>query len=128
MLKGKNGIIRFGDPGTAVAKIQNWSLDQETDEVTGWGMGDQFEDAFSTVTRWSGSFECYQIPGSTSDSLEIGTEYKMDLYPDSDAVGAQYFSGNVAITSISRSGAKDGIVMQSVNFRGNGTLTKAAVV
>lgn len=125
MLKGKDGIVYVDNPRARIGKVQNWNLDEQADVVSGWGMGDVGEASFTTITRYSGSFEAYLDFADASDDLSVGDTLPLELYPGGEAVGSGYFSGNILVTGISRSGAKDGIVSLSVNFRNaSGTLNK----
>lgn len=124
MLKGKDGVVKFGAPLAALGAVQNWNIDEQSDTVSGWGMGDDYENSFTTVKRWSGSCEVYLDFADASDDLAVGDEIAIELYPGGETVGSGYFSGTVIITGLARGGAKDGIPTLNINFRNQGALTK----
>lgn len=121
MLKGKDGAVYFGDPKERLGGVQSWNVDEQTDTVQGWGMGDSAERVFTTISRFSGSTEVYLDPSDPSDDLAIGDELQLELYPGGEASGSAYFSGLVVVTGLSRSGAKDGIPGLTINFRSAST-------
>jgi hypothetical protein len=91
-------------------------------------MGDEYENTFTTVKRWSGSCEVYLDFADAADDLAIGDEVAIELYPGGETAGSGYFSGDVIITGLARSGAKDGIPALSINFRNQGALVKGTAV
>ena len=124
MLKGKDGVVYFGDPKQRLGAVQNWNVDEVADTVSGWGMGDDYENTFTTIRRWSGSVEVYLDFTDAADDLAVGDELPVELYPGGEATGSGYFSGNVIITNLARGGAKDGIPNLTINFRNQGALVK----
>lgn len=126
-LKGKDGVVKLGSPALAVAFVQSWNLDEEADEVSGWGMGDEYETSFTTVKRFSGSAEVYFDPGNASANLRVGDEIKLELYPGGETSGSAYFTGEVCISALAHSGDKGGIPNLKINFKGRGDLTRQAV-
>ncbi|MEM8849247.1 MAG: hypothetical protein AAGE03_04345 [Pseudomonadota bacterium] len=125
MLKGKDGIVYKGDPKQRMGGVQNWNLDEQIDTVAGWGMGDDAETAFGTVSRFSGSVEMYLDPADPSDDIALGDTLPLELYPGGETSGSGYFSGVALVTGIGQSGSKDGIPTRSFNFRSaSGKLTR----
>lgn len=127
MLKGKDGIVYVDDPKVRLGAVQNWNLDEQADVVSGWGMGDEAESSFTTIKRYTGSVEVYLDFADASDDVSVGDVLPAEFYPGGEASGSGYFSGNILVTGLSRSGAKDGIPALTINFRGDGTLTKGTV-
>lgn len=124
MLKGKDGVVKFGTPAAALGAVQNWNVDEQSDTVSGWGMGDEYENTFTTIKRWSGSVEVYLNFADASDDIEIGDEVTVGLYPGGETTGSGYFSGAVIVTGLARGSAKDGIPNLNINFRNQGALVK----
>jgi hypothetical protein len=123
--RGKDGVLRIGDPLAPVGNLQNWNLDETTDTVAGWGMGDTYENTFTTVRRWTGSAEVYLDDADPTGDLRVGDEIALELYPGGVVTGSGYFSGTAMITGLNRSGDKAGIPGLTVNFLGSGALTPA---
>lgn len=124
MLKGKDGVVYFDTPKQRLGAVQNWNVDEQSDTVSGWGMGDEYENTFTTIKRWSGSVEVYLDFADASDDIAIGDELPVELYPGGETSGSGYFSGDVIVTGLSRGGAKDGIPSLNINFRNQGALVK----
>ncbi len=127
MLKGKDGVVYFNAERDKMGAVQNWNIDEQADIVSGWGMGDEYESSFTTVKRWTGACEVYLDPSDASHAITIGDEIPIELYPGGEASGSGYFSGNVIITGLSRSGSKDGIPTLNINFQNQGGLAVASV-
>ncbi|MQQ09108.1 hypothetical protein GFB49_11635 [Epibacterium sp. SM1979] len=128
MLKGKDGVFRYGASKERVGAVQNWNIDESADVVAGWGMGDAGESAFTTVSRFSGSVEFYLDPTDPGDDIAIGDTFEIDLYPGGETSGSAYFTGTILVTATPMAGSKDGIPTKTVNFRNaSGTLSKNTV-
>ena len=127
MLKGSDGVVKIGATATVIGWVQSWNIDTQADRVAGWGMGDVWETGFTTIKRWSGSAVVYLDPSDQSFTLEAGGEYQVELYPGGETSGSAYWSGTIQVTGTPVDGAKDGIPSQTINFSGNGTVTKGTV-
>ncbi|QDF14258.1 major tail protein [Dinoroseobacter phage vB_DshS-R4C] len=129
MLKGKDGVVKNASTGDSIGHLQSWALDTQRDEVSGWGMGDDAERAFTTVGRASGNFEVYLDPADPSDDLEPGDLVDLELYPGGESTGSGYRSvAGALILSTAESASKDGIPMLTVNWRTSGALPQKATV
>ncbi|WP_116134339.1 hypothetical protein [Tropicimonas sp. IMCC34043] len=126
-MKGRDGVVKAGSPVAALGHVQNWNVDYQADEVRGWGMGDDFETAFTTIKRWNGSVEVYLDATDPSASIDVGDEIAVEFYPGGETAGLTYWSGTAAITGQPASGSKDGIPTMTINFSGRGALTKTTV-
>ncbi|MGX0875925.1 hypothetical protein ACSSV4_000597 [Roseovarius sp. MBR-154] len=127
MLKGKDGVVKFGTPVAAVLAVQSWNLDPQADEVSGWGMGDEWEESFATIKRYSGSVEVYLNPADAAVP-DLAETVAVELFPGGETTGSGFFSGNVVITGKAMSGSKDGIPTMTLNIKGTGALTESTVV
>lgn len=124
MLKGKDGVVYVGDPKQKIGGVQSWNIDEQTDIVSGWGMGDAAESSFTTISRWSGSIVCYLDFAGAADGLVIGSEIAIELYPGGETSGSGYFSGNIIVSGLNRNGEKAGIPELTINFQNQGALSK----
>lgn len=129
MLKGKDGVVKLGPAGNeeAIGHIQSWALDEQADQISGWGMGDEYETSFTSIKRFSGNVVVYYAPGDPSADLRPGDEISLELYPGGETSGSAYFSGNVCVTGLPTEGAKDGIPGLTINFAGRGALSRGTV-
>lgn len=125
---GKNGIVKVGS--SAVAEVRSWSLEESVDQLDATAMGATYKAYKTGIPVWSGSFACLADDTDTTgqEAISIGAEIALKLYADGDASGDEEFSGNVVITSLSRSVSHDGLYELNVGFSGSGALTKGAVV
>lgn len=124
MLKGKDGVVYVGEPKKKIGGVQSWNIDEQTDIVSGWGMGDKSEKSFTTISRWSGSVVCYLDFEGAADDLEIGSEVDLQLYPGGETSGSGYFSGKIIISGLNRTSDKAGIPELTINFQNQGDLNK----
>ena len=59
--------------------------------------------------------------------LIAGKTVRLNLYPEGNEEGSNYFTGNVIITSIAYSASFDGLVEASFSFTGTGSLEQKIV-
>jgi len=83
----------------------------------------------ATIKSWSGSIEAFwdETDSDGQGALTVGSTVTLNLYPEGNASGDAYFTGDAIITSKSVSGAFDGIVEASFSFTGTGALTESTV-
>lgn len=123
---GKNGAVKIGE--NAVAAVQSWSLDIQTETVKGWGMGEQWTTSETLMQSWSGNVECYLDPEDDGqNSLLPGAIVAIEFYPHSTAEGETYYSGNAIISGRPISSPKGDFVSITFNFEGQGALTTETV-
>lgn len=127
---GFNGIVKGATGGGAavvLGGVQTWSCDTETTLTEKWGMGDQWAYHVPTTKRASGSFEMEWDGADPHHALQDGDTISIELYPDGEATGATYISGDVVVESISRSVNKDGTAMITLSWKATGPLTITTV-
>lgn len=124
---GKGGAVRIGTD--AIAAVQSWSLDIQTETAKGWGMGDAWTTSETTVQSWSGNVECYFDPADVDGqgALLPGTSVPLAFYPHATATGAAFFSGTGIITGQPISAPKGDFVSITFNFEGQGALVRDTV-
>jgi len=122
MLKGKDGVVRYGASKDLIGAVQDWNLDPTAETVEGWGMGDDWKRSFTTVKGHSGSVTFYLDPEDPGAGIAVGDEIDVDFYPGGEATGAAFYSGTFNVTGTPRSAAKDGIPTQTINLLGTGPL------
>lgn len=122
---GFNGIVKDATGGGTAAilgGVQTWSCDDEVTITEKWGMGDQWAYNVPTTRRASGSLEMEWDGADPHHSIAAGDAIDIELYPDGEATGATYISGNVIVESVSRSVNKDGTATLSLSWKSNGPL------
>lgn len=125
--QGRDGVVKVGEPGESLGHVQSWNIDEQADEVRGWGMGDDYETGFATIARWTGSVVVYMDPADPSASINIRDVVKVEFLPGGSTSGNEILSGNAAILGLPKEGAKDGIPTLTINFTGRGALNKTTV-
>ena len=116
--------------GTAqVAEVRSWSLEVTADTVDASIIGTQWRKNQATIKSWSGSFDAFWDESDTTGqgALVAGATVTLNLYPEGNATGATYWSGQAIVTSVSYSGSFDGIVEATFSFTGSGALDEEIV-
>lgn len=116
--------------GTAqVAEVRSWSLEVTADTVDASIIGTQWRKNQATIKSWSGSFDAFWDESDTTGqgALVAGATVTLNLYPEGNATGATYWSGEAIVTSIAYSGSFDGIVEATFSFTGSGALDEEIV-
>ncbi len=124
-LAGKAGSVYSTTAGgtatgvVIVTGMKSWTIDYTVDALDSTDFADVGVKAYiSGLSGWSGSFEGFKdgAPGLTP-----GTKYILHLRES--ATTTQAFTGTALITGLHGAGSVDGIVVQSYDFQGDGTLT-----
>lgn len=124
---GSEGKVFIGM--TQVAEVKSWSMEVTSDTVDASIIGTQWRKNQATIKGWSGSFDAFwdETDITGQGALSAGATVTINLYPEGNATGATYWSGDVIITSISYNAAFDGIVEASFSFTGTGALSTQTV-
>lgn len=124
---GSEGKVFIGS--NQVAEVKSWSLEVTSDTVDASIIGTSWRKNQATIKSWSGSFDAFWDETDTQGQgmLVAGSTVTLNLYPEGNASGAKYWSGDAIVTSISYSGAFDGIVEASFSFTGTGALSNQTV-
>ena len=124
---GSEGLVYIGL--NQVAEVKSWSLEITSDTVDASIIGTSWRKNQATIKSWSGSIEAFWDETDTQGQggMAVGSTVTLNLYPEGNASGDAYFTGDAIITSKSVSGAFDGIVEASFSFTGTGALTESTV-
>lgn len=124
---GKDGAVYVGT--NAVAEVRDFSLESSSEIVNDTVMGDDFMTNKATQKSWSATVNCYYDSSDTNGQLALdeGSTVTLNLYPEGNTSGKNYYYGSVIITSISRSQSFDGLVEITFNGTGTGALTEGSV-
>lgn len=126
---GENGQVKIDDSGTlaTVAEVRSWTLEHTKDVIESTSMGDAARTYKSGLHQFTGSMEVvYDDADTEKDFFDPAsdTELTAEFYPN-DSAGKK-FTGEIIITSVSRSASYDDLVTATVNFQGTGALSVAA--
>ena len=123
VLSGQAGNIKIST--TAVAEMDNWTLNFGPNLVNSHSFADSWEEKTKSINRWSGTctgrFDDTDTNGAialNTDALNGDTVAALRFYVD----GTNYWSGT-AYVEFSPSANVDGLVEGSFTFTGTGALT-----
>ncbi len=124
---GSEGKIFIGD--SQIAEVKSWSLEVTADTVDASTIGTEWRKNQATIKSWSGSLESYwdEEDKNGQGKLTAGKTVTLNLYPQGNDEGSNYFTGNGIITSIGYSASFDGLVEASFSFTGTGSLEQRTV-
>ena len=124
---GSEGKVVIGT--SQVAEVKSWSLEVTSDTVDASIIGTQWRKNQATIKSWSGSFDGFWDETDTTGqgALAVGATVTLNLYPEGDATGATFWTGDAIVTSIAYSGSFDGIVEATFSFTGSGALDEDTV-
>jgi predicted secreted protein len=124
---GSEGVVKVG--ANAVANVRSYSLEETADTLEQTTMGAAARLFRASLTSWSGSVDVYWDETDTTGqgALTVGSEVTLNVYPEGAASGDTYYTGTAIVTSVSKAGAFDGMVEQSISVQGDGALTSTTV-
>jgi predicted secreted protein len=128
---GENGTVKVDDSSgspVAVAEVRSWTLDHTKDVIEDTVMGDAARTYKSGLHQFSGSMEVIYDDSKIDAEVfnpDSDTLITAEFYPSSST--GYKFSGEVIVTSVSRTASFDDLVTASVSFQGTGALSTSAV-
>jgi len=133
-LTGQLGQVRIGNDSagaeTAIAEIRSWTVEHTKEVIENTAMGDVSRTYLQGLQDFTGSMEVIYDTGHTTATKAFSPESNDDLFVDfvtSSATGSQKFSGQVIVTSVSRTASYDDLITATVNFQGTGGLTTGTI-
>lgn len=119
---GSEGLVKVG--AATVAEIRSWSYEESADTLETTSMGDTARTYSSSLTGWTGSFECMwdETDATGQGALTIGASVTVIFQPEGDTTGDTIYTGSAIVTSHSVSGSFDDLVMASISVQGTGAL------
>lgn len=132
---GENGAVYIGGDSTteaAVAEVRSWTVEHTKDVIEDTVMGDEARTFKSGLHQFSGSMEVV-YDSAHSSNASYGDAFRPDMddplyvefYPNTTS--GEKYTGQVIVTSVSRSASYDDLVTATVNFQGTGVLDIQAV-
>lgn len=128
---GKKGKIVFGASGV-VAEVTDWSIDESADTVEDTAM-DPAAGAAAPKTyivgnsEWQGQLTCNydRADADGQVAMRAGAAAAVKLYPEGDAAGKKYLTGDIIINKFGAQSNVNGKITSQFSFRGTGTLSEA---
>lgn len=126
---GTEGSVKIGTD--AIAEVRSYTLTEEgeTADTTTLDNSNGYRTHKHTLKGWSGDIECFWDETDTNGqvAMAIGSSLTLNLYPEGDTSGDNYYTGTVTVTQIEVAAAVDGIVEAKFSYQGNGALTRGDV-
>ena len=124
---GENGAVKIGADSAgeaAIAEVRSWTVEHTKDVIEDTVMGDAARTYKSGLHQFTGTMEVVYDSGHTaaSDAFrpDVDSALYIEFYPNSSA--GEKFTGQVIVTSVSRTASYDDLVTASVSFQGTGPL------
>ena len=124
---GSEGTVHVG--ANAIAEIRSYSIEETSDTVEDTTMGDSFRTHKATLRSWTASVDVFWAETDTNGQVALvpGSEVTINVYPEGNTSGDDYYTGTAIVTSKSVTASFDGMVEASVSLQGTGTLTSSQV-
>lgn len=133
-LTGQLGQVRIGNDSagaeTTIAEIRSWTVEHTKEVIENTAMGDTSRTYMNGLLDFTGSMEVIYDTAHTTATKAFSPESNDDLFVDfvtSSATGSQKFSGQVIVTSVSRTASYDDLITATVNFQGTGGLITGTI-
>lgn len=125
--KGRSGKVYVG--ANVVAEVQSFSFTQSAEIADRSTLEDEWNRGAAVTKSWSGQMAVWWDPSDANGQmgLEVGEEASLKLYPDGNANGKTYYSGDVIVTSVELGNERANHVTATIQFTGNGACAKAVV-
>lgn len=124
---GSEGTVKVGS--NAIAEIRSYSISEVSDTVEDTALGDTARTYISTLTSFSGSLDVFWDETDTNGqvALSVGSTATLNVYPEGDSSGDNYYTGSIIVTGVDITASFDGMIEASISFQGNGALTRGDV-
>jgi predicted secreted protein len=132
-ITGENGKVMFGaDSGgamTQVLEVRSWTVEHTKDVIENTSMSSGGARTYlSGLHAFTGTMECiYDTTQSQDVSIfnpASDSTVAVEFYPNTTGVK---YTGDVIVTSVSRTASFDDLVTVSVAFQGNGILHEETI-
>ena len=125
--KGSEGVVKVG--ANTVAEVRTWTIAESADTLEDTSMGDTARTFKSSLTTFTGSLDVFWDETDTTGQVALvpGSEVTINVYPEGNTSGDDYYTGTAIVTSKSVTASFDGMVEASVSLQGTGTLTSSQV-
>jgi len=124
---GENGQVKLGTDSTgetAVTQVRSWTVEHTKDVIEDTVMGDAARTYKSGLHQFTGTMEVVYDDGHTAASDAFRPDSDAALYVEffPNSTSGEKFTGQVIVTSVSRTASFDDLVTASVSFQGTGAL------
>lgn len=125
--KGRDGRFKVGANTVAEVRSFRFTLTAVTADTS--TLEDEWDTNDSVTKNWSGQAQVWWDPSDANGQggLEAGDTPTVSLYPHGTDAGKTYFTGVAHVDSVETANERDGIVNATIQFKGNGALSKNTV-
>ena len=127
---GENGAVYIGSDSageTEVAEVRSWTVEHTKDVIEDTVMGDSARKYKAGLHQFTGTMEVVYNSDHASDST-YGDAFRPDndgalyveFYPSKTT--GEKFTGQILVTSVSRTASFDDLITASVSFQGTGPM------
>lgn len=124
---GENGTVKIGTDSAgevAIAEVRSWTVEHTKDVIEDTVMGDAARTYKAGLHQFTGTMEVVYDDGhsAASDAFrpDVDSALYIEFYPN--ATSGEKFTGQVLVTSVSRTASFDDLITASVSFQGTGAL------
>lgn len=125
---GKDGVVKAGPTPTAIGHVTGWTINEQIGTTQSRATGQTYVNQYALLRQWNGTVDIeLDHADAGQDLLVVGDKIAVEFYSEGDAAGKSYFSGTALITNKDTASPSDGMATVSVQFAGDGALSKATV-
>lgn len=122
---GKEGTIKVG--ANAIAEVKEFEIDEVAEVLDNTTLDNTngYRTHLQTFNSWSGSALTLwdETDANGQATLTIGASVTINAYPEGDANGDTFLSGDITVTGVKVKSSFDGLVERELSFTGTGALT-----
>jgi hypothetical protein len=123
---GSEGVVFSGS--NQINEVRSYTISETGETLEDTSMGDAARTYIASLKTFTGSLDVFWDESDTGQGdLDIGSTIILNLYPEGNASGDTYYTGNAIVTEKSVTGSFDGLVEMSVSVQGTGALSETTV-
>tara|TARA_R110000822_G_scaffold77336_1_gene185575 strand:+ start:350 stop:736 length:387 start_codon:yes stop_codon:yes gene_type:complete len=123
---GSEGVVFSGS--NQINEVRSYTISETGETLEDTSMGDTSRSYLASLKTFTGSLDVYwdETDAGQGDII-VGATIVFNLYPEGNATGDTYYTGNAIVTEKSVTGSFDGLVEMSVSVQGTGALSETTV-
>tara|TARA_R110000824_G_scaffold8722_3_gene39448 strand:- start:1540 stop:1929 length:390 start_codon:yes stop_codon:yes gene_type:complete len=123
---GSEGVVFSGS--NQINEVRSYTISETGETLEDTSMGDTSRSYLASLKTFTGSLDVYwdETDAGQGDII-VGATIVFNLYPEGNATGDTYYTGNAIVTEKSVTASFDGLVEMSVSVQGTGALTEGTV-
>lgn len=123
---GSEGVVFSGS--NQINEVRSYTISETGETLEDTSMGDAARTYIASLKTFTGSLDVYwDETDAGQGDITVGATIVFNLYPEGNATGDTYYTGNAIVTEKSVTASFDGLVEMSVSVQGTGALTEGTV-